>query len=61
MTVVAADGQPVQPVTIDEFRIGVAEAYDVIVQPRESKAYTLFAESFDRRGLCGTLTPELGL
>lgn len=62
MTVVAADGQPVQPVTIDEFRIGVAEAYDVIVQPRESKAYTLFAESFDRSGFVrGTLTPELGL
>ncbi|WP_272977263.1 copper resistance system multicopper oxidase [Idiomarina baltica] len=62
MTVVAADGQPVQPVTIDEFRIGVAEAYDVIVQPKESKAYTLFAESFDRSGFVrGTLTPELGL
>ncbi|ACV26711.1 copper resistance system multicopper oxidase [Kangiella koreensis] len=62
MTVVSADGQPVKPVTIDEFRIGVAETYDVIVQPKGGKAYTLFAESMDRSGYVrGTLATELGL
>lgn len=62
MTVVAADGQPVNPVTIDEFRIGVAETYDVVVQPKQNQPYTIFAESFDRSGYVrGTLTPELGL
>ena len=49
MTVVAADGQYVEPVTIDEFRIGVAETYDVIVEPAEG-AYTLFAQAIDRSG-----------
>lgn len=62
MTVVAADGQPVKPVQVDEFRIGVAETYDVIVQPKQNKPYTIFAESFDRSGYVrGTLTPEIGL
>ena len=41
MTVVAADGQNIEPVTIDEFRIAVAETFDVIVAPREDRAYTL--------------------
>lgn len=62
MTVVAADGNPVEPVPIDEFRIGVAETYDVIVQPRENRPYTLFAQSEDRTGYAlGTLTPRPGL
>ena len=62
MTVVAADGQPVKPVPVDEFRIGVAETYDVIVQPKQNKPYTIYAESFDRSGYVrGTLTPEMGL
>jgi CopA family copper-resistance protein len=61
MTVVAADGQPVKPVKVDEFRIAVAETFDVIVEPKENQAYTFFAESFDRSGYArGTLTPELG-
>lgn len=61
MTVVAADGQPVKPVTIDEFRIGVAETYDVIVTPKDDRSYTLFAESMDRSGYVhGTLATELG-
>ena len=38
MTVVAADGQNVQPVSVDEFRIGVAETYDVIVEPKDDSA-----------------------
>ena len=62
MTVVAADGQPVQPVPIDEFRIGVAETYDVLVTPKDDSAYTLFAESMDRSGHAHcTLAPRLGM
>ncbi|MDI4638310.1 MULTISPECIES: copper resistance system multicopper oxidase [Halomonadaceae] len=62
MTVVAADGQPVQPVPVDEFRIGVAETYDVLVTPKDDSAYSLFAESMDRSGFAlGTLAPRLGM
>ena len=62
MTVVAADGQNVEPVTIDEFRFGVAETYDVIVEPKDDRAYTLFAQSIDRTGYAiGTLTPDVTL
>jgi CopA family copper-resistance protein len=50
MTVVAADGQHVIPVKVDEFRFGVGETYDVIVRPTEAKAYTLIAEPLDRSG-----------
>lgn len=50
MTVVASDGQDVSPVPVDEFRIGVAERYDIIVQPKEDIAYTFYAESIDRTG-----------
>ena len=49
MTVVSADGQPVQPVTVDEFRIGAAETYDVIVEPK-AEHYQIQAESIDRSG-----------
>lgn len=59
MTVVAADGQYVQPVTVDEFRMGVAETYDVIVEPSTEQAYTLFCQAIDRSGYArGTLTPD---
>jgi CopA family copper-resistance protein len=62
MTVVAADGQYVKPVTVDEFRIGIAETYDVIVEPNENSAYTIFAESLDRSGFArGTLAPREGM
>lgn len=62
MTVVAADGQNVAPVETDEIRIAAAETYDVIVQPRGDRAYTLFAESMDRSGYAaGTLAPRAGL
>ncbi len=62
MTVVLADGQPVQPVEIDEFQIGVAETYDVIVRPVSDAAYGLIAESIDRSGqVRGTLAPRLGM
>ncbi len=50
MTVIAADGQNVKPVEVDEFQIGSAEIYDVIVTPREAEAYTIVAESMDRSG-----------
>lgn len=59
MTVVAADGQFVQPVSVDEFRLGVAETYDVIVEPSSEQAYTLFCQAIDRSGYArGTLTPD---
>jgi len=59
MTVVQADGQDVQPVAVDEFRIAVAETYDVIVEPESDSAYTLFAETMDRSGYArGTLAPR---
>jgi FtsP/CotA-like multicopper oxidase with cupredoxin domain len=60
MTVVAADGQDVEPVETDELQIGVAETFDVIVAPGD-RPYTIFAESLDRSGhACGTLTPRAG-
>jgi len=62
MTVVASDGQNIEPVTIDEFRIGVAETYDVVVEPSDDSAYTVFAQSIDRSGFTrGTLTPDVGM
>ena len=62
MTVVAADGQYVHPVTIDEFRIATAETYDVIVEPSGEDAFTIFAQSLDRTGYAaGTLTVREGL
>ena len=62
MTVVQADGNNVQPVKVDEFRIAVAETYDVIVRPREDQAYTIFAESMGRTAYArGTLAPRKGM
>lgn len=60
MSVVQFNGQYVQPVETDEFRIAVAETYDVLLTPQD-KPYTLFAESIDRTGYArGTLTPRQG-
>ena len=62
MTVVQADGQNVNPVEVDECRIGNGETYDVIVQPKEAKAYTIFVPTIARIGYArGTLAPELGM
>jgi CopA family copper-resistance protein len=62
MTVVQADGQNVEPVEVDEFRFGIAETYDVIVQPKEDKVYTIAAESIDRTGFAlGALAPREGM
>jgi len=61
MTVVQADGNDVKPVTVDELRVAVAETFDVIVQPRENKVYSIIAESMGRTGLVrGTLSPREG-
>jgi len=61
MKVVQADGQNVEPVSVDEFRMGTAETYDVIVEPQE-EAYTIFAETMDRSGYArGTLAIQPGL
>jgi len=62
LQVVATDGQPVSPVSVDEFQIAPAETFDVIVRPVEDKAFTLVAEASDRSGMArGTLAPRLGM
>ena len=62
MTIVQADGLNVRPVTVDEFQMGVAETYDVIVTPTDDRAYTLVAEANDRSGLGrATLAPRAGM
>ncbi|WP_412176358.1 copper resistance system multicopper oxidase [Halomonas sp. HP20-15] len=62
MTVVGTDGEELEPVETDEFQIGVAETFDVIVEPRADRAYTLMAESMDRSGYAlGTLAPRAGM
>lgn len=62
MSVVAADGLNVKPIETDEFQIGVAETYDVIVTPHEEKAFAIVAESIDRSGMgLATLGPRPGM
>ncbi len=62
LTIVAADGRAVDPVEVDELRIAVAETYDIVVEPTEDIAYTVFAESMDRSGYArGTLAPHAGM
>jgi len=62
MTIVAADGLNVQPLEVDEFQMGVAETYDVIVQPAEDRAYAFVAESIDRSGQAvATFGPRPGM
>ena len=62
MTVVAADGQYVHPVSVDEFRIAVAETFDVIVEPSGQDAFTIFAQDIGRTGyISGTLAVREGL
>ncbi|AKU52146.1 copper resistance system multicopper oxidase [Xanthomonas arboricola] len=62
MTVVAADGQYVHPVSVDEFRIAVAETFDVIVEPSGQDAFTIFAQDSGRTGyISGTLAVREGL
>ena len=62
MLVVAADGQNIEPIPIDEFRFGTGETYDVIVQPRDTKPYTIMAEPIDRTGFAlATLATQEGV
>ena len=62
MNVVQVSGQFVQPVETDEFRIAIAETYDVVVHPTEDRAYTIFAEAMDRSGYArGTLATREGM
>jgi len=62
LSVVAADGQDVEPVTVDELRIAAAEVYDVVVEPKAASAYTVFAQALDRSGFArGTLAPRSGM
>lgn len=62
MKVISTDGQYIDPVSVDEFRIGVAETYDVIVEPEADIAYSVFAQAIDRSGFArGTLTPDASL
>lgn len=61
LTVVQTDGVDVHPVTVDEFRFGPGETYDVIVTPKND-AYTVFAQTMDRTGYArGTLATQNGL
>jgi CopA family copper-resistance protein len=62
LTVVAADGQNVRPVEVDEFQIGNAETYDILVQPAEDRAYTIVSEAVDRSSMGrATLAPRPGM
>ncbi|WP_244511457.1 copper resistance system multicopper oxidase [Luteibacter sp. UNCMF331Sha3.1] len=62
LRVIAADGQDVEPVVVDEIRLSAGETYDVIVEPGEDRAYTIFAQSIDRSGYArATLAPRAGM
>jgi CopA family copper-resistance protein len=62
LTVVAADGQNVRPVEVDEFQIGNAETYDILVEPTQDRAYTIVSEAVDRSGMGrATLAPRPGM
>jgi CopA family copper-resistance protein len=62
MIVVQSDGLDVEPIETDEFRIGVAETYDVVVTPERAEAFTLFCETIDRSGFArATLAPRPGM
>jgi CopA family copper-resistance protein len=62
MTVVAADGNAIVPVEVDEFRMATAECYDVIVEPAADRAYTIFVQPLSRGAYArGTLAPKMGM
>lgn len=62
LTVVQCDGLPVRPVTVDEIQVAVAETYDVIVEPKDMRAYTMVGENVDRSGMArATLAPREGM
>ena len=53
MSVVQADGKNVRPIEVDEFQIGTAETYDIVVEPT-AEAHTIVAEAMDRSGMAVT-------
>lgn len=60
MTVIQTDGQDIDEVEVDEFQIGVAETYDVIVQPKDG-SHAIVAEAMDRSGMgVASLTSHKG-
>ena len=62
MTVVAADGNAIAPVEVEEFRMATAECYDVIVEPAADRAYTIFVQPLSRGAYArGTLAPKMGM
>jgi FtsP/CotA-like multicopper oxidase with cupredoxin domain len=62
LTIVSADGRDVEPIEIDELRIGPGETYDIIVEPNADQAYTVYAESIDRTGYArATLATREGM
>lgn len=62
LKLIAADGQPVEPLDVDEFRFAPGETYDLLLTPSEDKAYTFVAEPIDRTGFAlGTLAPSQGM
>lgn len=62
MKVIASDGQDIEPIEVDDFRLGVAETLDVLVEPEENIPYAIFAQAMDRSGFTlGHLTPKYGL
>ncbi|MET3663969.1 FtsP/CotA-like multicopper oxidase with cupredoxin domain [Caulobacter sp. 1776] len=62
LTIVSTDGQSVHPVTVDEFRIGPGETYDVLFTMPDERAYTIFAQAMDRTGYArGTVAPRTGM
>lgn len=62
LTVVQADGQDIEPIRVEELRIAVGETYDVIVEPTDDRAYTIYAETADRSGYArATLAPRAGM
>ncbi len=50
LTVVAADGQAVKPVTVEELQVAVAETYDLLVEP-DGTAFSIVCEAMDRSGM----------
>ena len=67
LRLIQADGQDVEPLTVEELRFGPGETYDVIVEPSSDhasaeRAYTIWAASIDRRGAArATLAPREGM
>jgi len=55
MTIIAADGQPVEPVEESRFLIAIAETYDVLIKVPASGAFELRATAQDGSGFASVL------